>query len=181
MTRIYHSHTSRQPGDPSRGVSSDEPKKWTAVCITDDATIAKSKQFSWDSLAKLLPTVNPSISADQFRGRLEIALKETIAALKANEDIDATKKTQTARQTLRRYLGQLQRKGSLPWYNLCKLARFEKEVGAKSRECVEQVVKIGELHPALEAFQHDMKRYQDLLFDCAEAAIAEQPPAWLRC
>jgi ATP-dependent exoDNAse (exonuclease V) beta subunit len=139
----------------------------------DGATIAKSKQLSWESLAKLLPPVTPSISADQFRGRLEIALKETIAALKANEDIDATKKTQTARQTLRRYLGQLQRKGSLPWYHLCKLARFEKEVGAKSRECVEQVVKIGELHPALEAFQHDMKRYQDLLFDCAEAAIAE--------
>ncbi|MFK8162568.1 MAG: UvrD-helicase domain-containing protein, partial [Lewinella sp.] len=133
----------------------------------DGATIAKSKQLSWESLAKLLPPVNPSVSATQFKTRLEIALKETIAALEANEDIDATKKTQTARQTLRRYLGQLQRKGSLPWYHLCKLARFEKEVGAKSRECVEQVVNIGELHPALEAFQHDMKRYQDLLFDCA--------------
>jgi ATP-dependent exoDNAse (exonuclease V) beta subunit len=139
----------------------------------DAATIAKSKQLSWESLAKLLPPVNPDISATQFKGRLEIALTQTIAALKANQDVDATKKTQTARQTLRRYLGQLQRKGSLPWYHLCKLARFEKEVGAKSKECVEQVVTIGNLHPAMAAFQHDMKRYQDLLFDSAEAAIAE--------
>lgn len=139
----------------------------------DGATIAKSKQLSWESLAKILPPVNPDISASRFKNRLEIALKETIAALEANEDVDATKKTLTARQTLRRYLGQLQRKGSLPWFHLCKLARFEAEVGAKSRECVEQVVTIGNLHPALAAFQHDMKRYQDLLFDCAEAAIAE--------
>lgn len=139
----------------------------------DGAAIAKSKKLSWESLAAILPPVNPAINAAQFKSRLEIALTETIAALEANEDIDATQKTQTARQTLRRYLGQLKRKGSVPWYYLCKLARFEGEVGAKSRGCVEQVVDIGRLHPTLPAFQDDLKRYQDLLFDSAAAAIAE--------
>ncbi|MEO0332978.1 MAG: UvrD-helicase domain-containing protein, partial [Bacteroidota bacterium] len=79
----------------------------------------------------------------------------------------------TAANYLRRLERQIKTKGYLPWYEYLKLARFEKEVGAKSRELVTSVVEIGVLHPALKAFQNDLKRYQDLLFDCAEAAIQE--------
>ena len=136
--------------------------------------IAKSKQKSWEELAKILPPLNKTISDESFRARLEIALSETIAALEANEDVDATKVTATGKNTLKRLIGQLKRKGYLPWYELCKLANFKaKGVGAKSRDLVDPVVEIGQLHPTLPAFQNDLRRYQGLIFDCAEAAIAE--------
>lgn len=136
--------------------------------------IAKSKRKSWEELAKILPPVNGKITDESFRSRLKIALSETVAALEANEDIDATKVTATGKNTLKRLLSQLGRKGYLPWYELCKLANFKaKGVGAKSRDLVDPVVEIGQLHPTLPAFQNDLRRYQDLIFDCAEAAIAE--------
>ena len=136
--------------------------------------IAKSKRKSWEELAKILPPANKTLTADSFHSRLEIALSETIAALEANEDRDATKITATGKNTLKRLHGQLNRKGYLPWYELCKLANFRKKgVGAKSRDLVDPVVEIGQLHPTLPAFQNDLKRYQDLIFDSAEAAIAE--------
>ncbi|MCX8210745.1 MAG: UvrD-helicase domain-containing protein [Lewinella sp.] len=140
----------------------------------DAAAIAKSKRKSWEELAKILPPVNDKITDKSFSSRLKIALSETIAALEGNEDIDATKVTATGKSTLKRLLSQLNRKGYLPWYELCKLANFKaKGVGAKSRELVDAVVEIGQLHPTLPAFQNDLHRYQDLIFDSAEAAIAE--------
>ena len=136
--------------------------------------VAKSKQKSWEELAKILPPLNRTVTDESFRARLKIALSETIAALEANEDVDATKVTATGKNTLKRLHGQLNRKGYLPWYELCKLANFKaKGVGAKSRELVDPVVEIGQLHPTLAAFQNDLHRYQDLIFDCAEAAIGE--------
>jgi ATP-dependent exoDNAse (exonuclease V) beta subunit len=140
----------------------------------DAATLEKSKQKSWEELAKILPPVNEKITDESFRSRLKIALTETIAALDANEDTDATKVTATGKNYLKRLLGELNRRGYLPWYHFCKLADFKKKgVGAKSRNLVDQVVEIGELHPTLPAFQNDLHRYQDLIFDCARAAIAE--------
>lgn len=140
----------------------------------DGEAIAKSKHKSWEELAKILPPANTKITDESFRSRLKVALSETVAALEANEDVDATKVTATGKNTLKRLLSQLNRKGYLPWYELCKLANFKaKGVGAKSRELVDPVVEIGQLHPTLPAFQNDLHRYQDLVFDCAEAAIAE--------
>ncbi|TXF90837.1 AAA family ATPase [Neolewinella aurantiaca] len=140
----------------------------------DADAIAKSKRKSWEELAKILPPVNAKITDESFRSRLKIALSETIAALEANEDVDATKVTATGKNTLKRLFSQLNRKGYLPWYELCKLANFKaKGVGAKSRDLVDPIVEIGQLHPTLSAFQNDLHRYQDLIFDCAEAAIAE--------
>jgi len=137
------------------------------------ATIAKSKANSWSSLSELLPPVNDQMTAESFKSRLAIGLTETISALRANEEVDGTKKTATAISYLRRLSGQLKRRGYLPWYECCKLARFEKEVGAKSREQVEMIVEIGMAHTTTASFQNDMRRYQELLFDAAEASIAE--------
>lgn len=140
----------------------------------DAATIATSREKSWTELAKLLPPVNERLTLESFNSRLKIALTETITALEANEDVDATKKTATGKAYLKRLVGELNRRGYLPWYHCCKLADFaQKGVGAKSREIVEQVVAVGVSHSASPAFQHDLKRYQDLLFDCARNAINE--------
>lgn len=140
----------------------------------DAATIERSKLKSWEELAKILPPVNEKITNESFNSRLKIALTETVAALEANEDVDATKVTATGKNYLKRLRGQLDRRGYLPWYELCKLANFRaKGVGAKSRELVDMVEEIGQLHPTLPAFQNDLRRYQDLIFDSARDAIAE--------
>ncbi|MBC6994682.1 UvrD-helicase domain-containing protein [Neolewinella lacunae] len=136
------------------------------------ATIEKSKRLSWESLAAFLPPPVSSPTPEQLKSRASVALTETARALENNEQ-DGTKKTLTAASYLKRLASELQRRGHLPWYEYCKLARFVTEVGAKSRELVDEVVALGNLHPALEAFQSDVRSYQDLLFTCASAAIEE--------
>ena len=140
----------------------------------DEATIARSKEKSWAELSTFLPPIStaPASAPSATKARLETALSEVAAALENNE-ADGTKKTLTAARTLKKMLGELKRRGSLPWASWYKLALFDKDVGAKSRELVEPVVALGEAHPALPAFQADLKDYQDLIFDAARDAIAE--------
>ena len=137
----------------------------------DAATIQRSKTLSWETLKPFLPPAG-TITLEQFHTRLRIALTETVAALRNNE-ADGTKKTATAAQSLRTLLGELDRRGYLPWFQYATLGKFDTKVGAKSRELVEGIVELGQQHAGLAAFQQDIKRYQDLCFDCAAAAIAE--------
>ena len=136
------------------------------------ADIAKSKQRSWEELVRYLPPLRKDRTYEQFRARALVVLSETAAALDANEN-DGTKKTATAAANLRKLHGQLRRRGFAPWREYAVLADFEGKVGAKSRELVADVVALGEDHVVLPAFQDDLRRYQDLLFDCARDAIGE--------
>lgn len=134
--------------------------------------IEKSRQLSWETLTEYLPQPAKSPSPEQLKSQAEIILSETAAALLNNEN-DGTAKTTGAANTLKKLHGQLRRRAYLPWKEYATLADFEKKVGAKSRELVEKVVELGKLHTSLPAFQSDLKGYQDLLFQCAAAAIAE--------
>ena len=134
--------------------------------------IEYSKVKSWESLAAFLPPADDSVSLSQYQRRVERVLKDTYENL-LNNEADGTKKTATAAQGLRSMLGELKQRGYLPWLSYAKLGRFTNDVGAKSRELVTELVEIGEQHAALQAFQRDLKDYQDLLFDCAQAAIEE--------
>ena len=134
--------------------------------------IAKSKKLSWDTLKEYLPEVDESLGKDQLKAQTETALSETAEAL-LNNEADGTKATLTGAGTLKQMHSQLRRKGSLPWAAYATMAGFTKKVGAKSRDITEPVVKIGRRHVSAKAFQDDLKGYQDLLFDCAAAAIAE--------
>ena len=134
--------------------------------------IERSKQNSWSSLREFLPGVHANLTLDQYQTRMQRVLKETYEQLLDNE-ADGTKKTATAAQVLRKMLGDLKQRGQLPWQNYAKLARYEKEVGAKSRELVAELVELATQHAGLAAFQEDVRRYQELLFDCARASIEE--------
>lgn len=134
--------------------------------------IAKSKRKSWESLVEYLPQVVDAPDLKQLKSRAETALSETAEAL-FNNEADGTAKTRGAANALKKFLGQLRRRGYLPWKDYATMAGYVKKVGAKSRELVDPVVAIGELHTSTRAFQDDLKGYQDLLFDCASAAIAE--------
>lgn len=134
--------------------------------------IEESKKRSWESLATFLPPVREDLALPQVQNQLQIALTETAAAL-ANNETDGTKKTMTAAQTLRRLASQLQRRRSLPWPEYGRLVGFADKVGAKSRELVAHLVQVAELHTQLAEFHRDIRRFQELIFDAASAAIAE--------
>jgi ATP-dependent exoDNAse (exonuclease V) beta subunit len=135
------------------------------------AAIAESKQRSWSTLAEFLPSVS-EMSLEQYRARMQRVLGETYRALDENE-ADGTKKTASAAQYLRTALATLRERGGLPWMEYAKFGRYEREVGAKSRELVVELVELGQQHASLQAFQSDLRRYTNLLFDCAAASIQE--------
>jgi ATP-dependent helicase/nuclease subunit A len=134
--------------------------------------LEESKKRSWESLAAFLPTVRPDLALPQVQSQLQTALTETAAAL-LNNEADGTKKTLTAAQTLKRLASTLQRRRSLPWSDYCRLCGFTEKVGAKSRELVEHLVSVAATHAQLQAFRDDIRRFQELMFDAAGAAIAE--------
>ena len=134
--------------------------------------IERSKENSWSSLREFLPSVDENLSLEQYQTRMQRVLKETYEQLLDNE-ADGTKKTATAAQLLRQMLGELKQRGQLPWASYAKLVRYEKEVGAKSRDIVAELVELAVRHASLAAFQEDVRRYQELLFDCARASIEE--------
>ena len=134
--------------------------------------IEKSKANSWSTLRTFLPPARKDLTLAQYQTRMQRVLKETFEAL-LNNPADSTKKTETAAIGLRRYLAQLKQHGYLPWQEYAKMGRYVKEVGAKSRELVEELEELGQAHAALAAFQDDLRGYQDLLFDCARESIAE--------
>ncbi|MCP9235088.1 exodeoxyribonuclease V subunit beta [Lewinella sp. JB7] len=136
------------------------------------ADIDRSKRNSWEKLAEFLPARHPTLTLDQYHNRVQRILKETYEAIYANE-ADGTKKSESAALWLRNTLSTLKQRNYLPWMDYAKMGRFEREVGAKSRELVAEVVEIGQQHAALGAFQDDLRAYQDLLFDCARASIEE--------
>ena len=133
--------------------------------------IERSKHNSWEKLREYLPQLS-ELSLDQYHTRTERVLKESYEALLANE-ADGTKKTDAAAVKLRGLHGDLKRRDYLPWLEYARLGRYDKEVGAKSRDLVTDLVELGRQHASLSAFQQDVRQYQDLLFDCARASIEE--------
>ncbi|MBB4077832.1 ATP-dependent exoDNAse (exonuclease V) beta subunit [Lewinella aquimaris] len=134
--------------------------------------IERSKRNSWEKLAEFLPDRHPTLTLAQYNTRIQRVLKETYEAIFANE-ADGTKKSESAAVSLRTALQTLKHRDYLPWLDYAKMGRYEREVGAKSRSLVAELVEIGAQHAALGAFQDDLKDYQDLLFDCARASIEE--------
>ncbi|THH41339.1 UvrD-helicase domain-containing protein [Neolewinella litorea] len=134
--------------------------------------IERSKRLSWESLQQFLPPVLEDLTLQQYNVRIGRVLKETYEALFANE-ADGTKKTESAALYLRNLLSQLKERDHLPWLEYAKLGRFTQEVGAKSRDLVSDLEELAQRHPGTTAFQHDIRAYQDLLFDVARDAIAE--------
>ena len=134
--------------------------------------IARSKENSWITLCAFLPPARKELTLQQYHTRMQRVLKETYESL-FNNPADSTKKTESAAVSLRSNLAQLKQHGYLPWLEYAKMGRYSKEVGAKSRELVEELEALGQDHAALPAFQDDLRRYQDLLFDCARDSIAE--------
>lgn len=137
-----------------------------------DADIAHSQTRSWEQLQEYLPDTDPALTPEHYRTTTITLLESTVEALMQNE-ADGTKTTQTVVSYLRKLRGQLERRGTLPWYEYAKLAGLAKKTGAKSRELVGELAAHGAAHTRLAAFQDDLRQYQSLIFENAKAAITE--------
>lgn len=133
--------------------------------------IEESKQKSWESFVAFLPPPSgPELTA--ANNRLQVLLNSTKDLLETNE-LDSTKKTLGAAQKLGALAGELRRRGQLSWPDWAGLCGYVDQVGAKSRELVADLVGFAQQHTALPAFQHDIRRYIELIFDCSCNAIQE--------
>ncbi len=128
-----------------------------------------SKKRSWESFQALLPTAQ-SIDLITSNNRLLSALEQCVAALDANEQ-DGTKTTKDAAEVLRGFQNQLKYRGELHWHEWVKIAKTN--VGAKSRDLMEDLKAMALAHNSFQGFHDDIKAYIDLVFDIAIDALGE--------
>jgi len=128
-----------------------------------------SKIRSWETFEKLLA---PRQETDPvvWNNRLISAIDQTVAALEVNE-ADSTKVTKDAMETLKNFQTQLKFRGELYWHEWVKIAKTN--VGAKSRDLMEELQQIALGHDAHPQFHEDVKGYMDLVFDIANDALVE--------
>jgi ATP-dependent exoDNAse (exonuclease V) beta subunit len=135
----------------------------------DKKVLETSKLRSWKTFERLLP---PPEKADPitWNNRLLAAIDQTVAALDANES-DTTKTTRDAAEVLRNFQQQLKYRGELYWHEWVKIAKTN--VGAKSRDLLEDLQKIALGHDAHPQFRDDVQGYIELVFDIAADALGE--------
>jgi ATP-dependent exoDNAse (exonuclease V) beta subunit len=131
--------------------------------------LEKSKQKSWETFAAFLPPV-ANISTTTLYNRLISALEQTVAALQANE-LDSTKVTKDAIITFQQMETELKWRGELNWHEWVKLGKTN--VGAKSRDLLENLQTTVALHLESPDFQNDIKNFIALVFDIATDALSE--------
>jgi len=156
-----------------------EPYDWRRVIreLTDVArannfskkTLQTSKLRSWKTFERLLPPVQ-NTDPVVWNNRLLSALDQTVAALEAHE-ADSTKVTREAVEVLRNFQNQLKYRGELYWHEWVKIAKTN--VGAKSRDLMEDLQKIALSHDEHPQFRADVKGFLDLVFDIATDALGE--------
>jgi len=130
--------------------------------------LEKSKQQSFKSFLELLD-VKEQAKPVEWEKELSSLLKGTIAKLDNNED--GTKKTKSATSLLRSFLRTLELRGYLLWHEWAKLSKLD--VGAKSREEVEDLKDFATRHYLHPIFQQDLEAFIHQIFNIAVAAIEE--------
>jgi ATP-dependent exoDNAse (exonuclease V) beta subunit len=127
-----------------------------------------SKEKSWSSFAHFLPETH-HLSESAAYEQLNTCLEETIRDLDQGED--HTKTTASATDKLRATKRELKLRGRLHWYQWAAIGKLN--VGAKSREVAAPLQTMAWEHSSLPAFQQDIKRFIDQLFDTAIDALKE--------
>jgi ATP-dependent helicase/nuclease subunit A len=97
-------------------------------------------------------------------------LAATIQELE-NQTVDETQKTRDAITEYKSLSNELRRKGQLSWHQWIKIKKIE--VGAKSRDFVQELQDFTNIHLQLPSFQRDIRDYIFAIFDISKEAIAE--------
>ncbi|MBK6905489.1 MAG: UvrD-helicase domain-containing protein [Saprospirales bacterium] len=106
---------------------------------------------------------------EQWNQRLEELLSEAIDRLGNNGD--STKKTETARNTLRGLLSEFQLRGRLFWHQWVKISKLDP--GVKSRVDLEELMEYAASHDQHTGFHEDIRLFIEGVFDIASMALLE--------
>ncbi len=131
--------------------------------------LSVSCQKSAEAYRQLLPPVDPSLTVEAAHLRLAALLREAIEALV--ESKDATKKTADVVSMLRASLREYELRHELFWHQWARIAKLEPSV--KSAGLIEELVAFANRHEEIGAFQHDVFRFAELLFQMAIDALRE--------
>ncbi len=136
------------------------------------ADLLHSRDVSWAAFAQYLPEPLAGAAAERAANRLELLLNTTIAQVEGNE-ADTTKTTATALAGLQRMRGELKRRGFLFWDQWVALSKYDKKLGAKSREFAAELIEFAADHERLPAFQAQIKSFCAHIYETAAAAMTE--------
>lgn len=131
--------------------------------------LADSCQKSAAAYRQLLPPVDPSLTIESAHRRLAALLRETIEAL--TDSKDSTKKSADVVSTLRALLREYELRQELFWHQWARIAKLEPSV--KSADLIADLVAFANRHEEMEAFQGDVFRFAELLFQMAIDALRE--------
>jgi len=130
----------------------------------DESTILYSKNESWESLKRLLPT--PKMSLSNAKTQLEALLNNTIEAV---QDInDVTNVTNECITYLKSILPDLQNDG-FPWHQWVKISKLKP--AKKSLELFEELKQFAVNHIEIIEFQENIRDYIFEIFDIAQSAL----------
>jgi len=148
-----------------------EIKTLTDIARANDFSteiLLKSRDKSIKTLSSFLGTLSTATGAKLSQDFTE-EIRATIERLDANED--ATKKTATVVDTLKGMLRKIDLGDLLNWHEWVKISKLK--VGAKSKEDVEDLIKMALNHDTHPEFHADIKNYLTTIFDIAIEAIQE--------
>ncbi len=133
----------------------------------DTNDLENSKNKSWKLIKELLPSINPQLELD-----FHIRFKETIeeAILSIDLEVDTTKKTSDTVDALKKIINQPD--DYVPsWREYIQVSKLQ--VGAKSREALDELHEFVNQHLECQSFQEDLKNYIESVFDIAIQALEE--------
>lgn len=131
--------------------------------------LSASAQKSVETYRELLPPVDPSLTAEVAYRQLAALLRDSIDALANGKD--ATKKTADVLSQLRTVLREYELRQELFWHQWARIAKLEPSV--KSAGLIEELVAFAGRHEEMGAFQNDVFRFSQLLFQMTIDALRE--------
>ena len=131
--------------------------------------LSASAQKSVETYRELLPPVDPSLTAEVAYRQLVALLRDSIDALANSKD--ATKKTADVLSQLRTVLREYELRQELFWHQWARIAKLEPSV--KSAGLIEELIAFAGRHEEMGAFQNDVFRFSQLLFQMTIDALRE--------
>ncbi|MBK7410602.1 MAG: UvrD-helicase domain-containing protein [Saprospirales bacterium] len=130
--------------------------------------LAHSKSRSVESFQAFLGAPLHRTEA-QWNAELARLMSEAIDRLGDNGD--ATKKTETVRNTLRGLLSEFKLRERLFWHQWVKISKLDP--GAKSREDLTELMEYAESHDQHTGFHQDIREFIEGVFDIASLSLQE--------
>lgn len=132
----------------------------------EEETIIFSKENSWESFKKYLPT--PTLNLAAAKTKLKTIIDELLVAVL---EVSDTTKTTADRIIELKSIYQDISKNDFPWHQWIKITKLK--VSKKSEALFEPLIEFAEKHIEIAEFQENIKEYIYQIFDISFAALQQ--------